>query len=60
MFKLNNGVLMPKIGLGTFLMTEEECLTIVPEALKNGYRHIDTAQMYQNEEAIGKALKLTN
>lgn len=55
--KLNNGVIMPNLGLGTFLMTNEEALEIIPKALAVGYRHIDTAQMYGNEEAIGKALK---
>ena len=55
--KLNNGVVMPDLGLGTFLMTEEEALEIIPKALEIGYRHIDTAQMYGNEKAIGKALK---
>ncbi len=58
--KLNNGVLMPNLGLGTFLMTDEEALEIIPKALEIGYRHIDTAQMYGNEEAIGKALKTVN
>lgn len=57
MIKLNNGYYMPKLGLGTFLMTEEEVMTVIPEALKVGYKHIDTAQMYNNEKAIGKALK---
>ncbi len=57
MIKLNNGYMMPKLGLGTFLMTEEEALNIIPMALKTGYKHIDTAQMYNNEMAIGKALK---
>lgn len=55
--KLNNGLLMPDLGIGTFLMTDEEALEIIPKALNIGYRHIDTAQMYGNEEAIGKALK---
>lgn len=56
--KLANGVLMPKLGLGTFLMPDgEDAYSSVLEALKVGYRHIDTAQMYRNEESVGKAIK---
>ncbi len=55
---LHNGVKMPKLGLGTFLMPDgEDAYASVLEALKVGYRHIDTAQMYQNEESVGRALK---
>lgn len=57
MIKLNNGYKMPRLGLGTFLMTDEQAQVIIPEALKVGYKHIDTAQMYNNEKGIGKALK---
>lgn len=55
---LHNGVKMPKLGLGTFLMPDgTDAYDSVKEALKVGYRHIDTAQMYQNEESVGRALK---
>ncbi len=50
---------LPKLGLGTFLM-HEETTDIVKKALEIGYRHIDTAQVYRNEELVGKALKETN
>lgn len=55
---LYNGVDMPVLGLGVFQMTEEkECEEIVLEALKQGYRLIDTAASYGNEEAVGRAIK---
>lgn len=54
---LNNGIKMPIVGLGTFLSKPEEVYNAVLVALKNGYRHIDTAMIYHNEEAIGKAIK---
>lgn len=55
---LHNGVKMPKLGLGTFLMPDgEDAYFSVLEALKVGYRHIDTAQMYQNEDSVGRAIK---
>ncbi|MBE0701357.1 MAG: aldo/keto reductase [Acholeplasmataceae bacterium] len=56
--KLSNGVMMPLLGLGTFLVAEgESAYETVRYALKVGYRHIDTAQMYRNEESIGQAIK---
>lgn len=58
LIKLNNGVLIPKIGLGTYLMTDEDnTYEIIKKALEVGYRHIDTAMMYGNEAIIGKAIK---
>ena len=50
------GVSMPKLGLGTFRMQGDACRAAVESALSIGYRHIDTAEMYANEEAIGAAL----
>jgi len=58
--KLNNGKLMPIVGLGTWLSKSEDVYNAVLIALKNGYRHIDTAMIYQNEEAIGRAIKASN
>ena len=56
--KLNNGVEMPALGFGVFQVTDlEECETSVVNAIETGYRLIDTAQSYQNEEAVGKAIK---
>lgn len=54
---LNNGVSMPMMGFGTFQITDPaECTRAVAAALSAGYRHIDTASSYQNEEAVGKAI----
>ncbi len=55
--KLNNGIMMPQFGLGVFKAEEgEEVETAVSEALKAGYRLIDTAAIYGNEEGVGKAI----
>jgi diketogulonate reductase-like aldo/keto reductase len=57
-YRLNNGLEIPKIGLGTWQVDNgEEAYNSVLLAIKNGYRHIDTAQGYQNEESVGKAIK---
>jgi 2,5-diketo-D-gluconate reductase B len=50
------GISLPKLGLGTFRMQGDTCRAAVESALSLGYRHIDTAEMYANEEAIGAAL----
>lgn len=52
-----NGARIPALGFGTFRMSEEEVASVLPAALKAGFRHIDTAQIYQNEAAVGQALK---
>jgi len=54
---LNNGVQMPILGFGVYQMTDAECEASVLEALRVGYRLIDTAAIYGNEEAVGRALK---
>ena len=55
---LNNGVEMPILGFGVYQVTDpNECETSVLEAINAGYRLIDTAQAYGNEEAVGKAIK---
>ena len=55
---LNNGTSMPPIGYGVFRMTDEkECEEAVLQALKTGYRLIDTAAAYENEHAVGRAIK---
>lgn len=54
---LNNGVKMPQLGYGVLQLTEEECETCVVTALRLGYRLLDTAQIYGNEEAVGRAIK---
>ncbi len=54
---LANGVKMPQLGLGTFLVPDGNvAYETVYHALKVGYRHIDTAQMYRNEESVGQAI----
>ncbi len=53
--ELNNGVKMPTLGYGVFLVSPDECERCVSEALSVGYRLIDTAQAYQNEEGVGNA-----
>lgn len=53
---LNNGVKMPKLGFGVFQIPKEICEECVLNAIKTGYRHIDTAQSYFNEEEVGNAL----
>lgn len=54
---LNNGVEMPILGFGVYQMNNEETKEAVQTALQVGYRSIDTAQHYQNEEAVGQAVK---
>ena len=50
------GISLPRLGLGTFRMQGDVCRAAVESALELGYRHIDTAEMYANEEAIGAAI----
>ena len=54
---LNNGVSMPMVGIGTFLLSPDEAEASVLSALKDGYRLIDTANAYVNEKAVGRAMK---
>lgn len=55
---LNNGIKMPMVGFGVFQIHDDKTTqTVVEEAIKTGYRLIDTAQVYGNEEAVGKAIK---
>lgn len=56
--QLNNGILMPRFGLGTFLQPNDSvCYNSVSTALKAGYRHIDTAHAYGDERGVGRAVK---
>ena len=60
-FKLNNDVLMPKVGFGTWQTRPgKETYDAVSNALKAGYRFIDTAKAYQNEKSVGEALRDAN
>lgn len=54
---LNNGIKMPMAGIGTFLLTPDQAESAVLEALKDGYKLIDTANAYVNEKAVGRAIK---
>jgi organophosphate reductase len=57
---LNNGVKMPKVGFGVYQVTDQnECRQAVLDAIDVGYRLIDTAQAYGNEEAVGEAIKMS-
>jgi diketogulonate reductase-like aldo/keto reductase len=58
--KLNNGVEIPLLGLGTWEITEgETIINTIRLAISKGYRHIDTAKIYGNEKGVGKGLKLS-
>lgn len=54
---LNNGIKMPQLGYGVYQVSSEECERCVREAIEVGYRSIDTAQAYGNEEAVGRAIQ---
>lgn len=54
---LSNGVKMPQLGYGVYQVTQDECEKCVSDALKVGYRSIDTAQAYFNEEQVGSAIE---
>lgn len=55
--ELNNGIEMPAEGLGTFLMEPDDAQAAVESALEQGYRHIDTANAYMNEKAVGRGIR---
>lgn len=55
--KLNNGIEMPILGFGVYQVEPSETEKVVSEALQVGYRSIDTAAAYENEEAVGKAIQ---
>ncbi len=57
MLRLNNGVEVPALGLGTYKLVGEAAYAPVRAALGCGYRHIDTASFYENEEAVGRAVR---
>lgn len=52
-----NGAHIPQLGFGTFRMPEAEVLSILPKALQSGFSHVDTAQIYENEAAVGEAIQ---
>lgn len=56
-FVTANGATIPALGFGTFRMPGKEVLEVVPEAIRLGFRHIDTAQIYGNEAEVGEAIQ---
>ncbi len=56
-FTLSNGIEIPKLGLGTWFISDKDVVQAVKDAIKIGYRHIDTAQAYQNENGVGDAIR---
>lgn len=56
-FTLSNGVEIPKLGLGTWMIDDEKVSQVVRDAINAGYRHIDTAQAYQNERGVGEGIR---
>lgn len=56
-FKLANGVAIPKLGFGTWMIDDGEVASLVQRALATGYRHLDTAQAYANERGVGEGLR---
>lgn len=55
--KLSNGIEIPNLGLGTWLLNNEQAEQALKDAVSLGYRHIDTAQAYMNEEGVGKGIR---
>ena len=58
LLKLDNGNMIPIVGYGTWQINGEDSVDKIVAAIKAGYRHIDTAQAYQNEECVGKAIDI--
>jgi diketogulonate reductase-like aldo/keto reductase len=56
-YTLSNGVEIPKLGLGTWFISDTDAVQAVVDAAKIGYRHIDTAQAYQNERGVGEGIR---
>ena len=56
-YGIKNQLKIPKLGFGTFMLAKEKTVAIVKQALEIGFRHIDTAQIYFNEEEVGTAIK---
>jgi len=54
---MNNGLTIPQLGVGVFQITPEETTEATRTALQVGYRHIDTAEMYHNEQGVGDAVR---
>lgn len=55
--ELNNGVMIPAIGYGTYKATNQDGYSVILDAIRAGYRHLDTAKVYENEEEVGRAVR---
>ena len=56
-YTLSNGIEIPKIGLGTWLINNKDVVKVVVDAIDMGYRHLDTAQAYRNEAGVGEGIR---
>lgn len=56
-YTLSNGVEIPKLGLGTWMIDDENVAQVVRDSTNVGYRHIDTAQAYHNENGVGEGIR---
>ena len=56
-YTLSNGQEIPKLGLGTWMIDNDDVVQAVKNAIDIGYRHIDTAQAYGNEKGVGEGLR---
>lgn len=56
-YNLSNGIKIPKLGLGTWMIENADVAQAVVDAVKIGYRHIDTAQAYANESGVGEGIR---
>ena len=56
-YTLSNGVEIPKLGLGTWFISDKDAVQAVKDAINIGYRHIDTAQAYGNENGVGQGIR---
>ena len=57
--QLTQDIAMPAVGFGTYLIDDQQAEVSVTQALQAGYRHIDTAEGYQNEAGVGRAIRAT-
>ena len=57
LIKLNDGYSIPQVGLGTWPLDDDQAATAVVQALEAGYRHIDTAVKYGNEQGVGNGIR---
>jgi diketogulonate reductase-like aldo/keto reductase len=54
---LTNNIKMPMVGFGTYLIQDEDAQSLVHQASRSGYRHVDTAEAYGNEKGVGLGIK---